>query len=477
MFDLSISNSGMVSVTVVVHWQTLPAVDFDDRTSWEYLFKEYWLDLKRRLSLTSDELARARNPLKGSGILSRNGESSDELFDVNAEMGSSSDSSFEHLEASSSTKRGRKRSKSFVVKESASTAKHEAGAARQSIPEGSEWASNELVEFVSHMKGGNKSALSQFDVQALLLEYIKRNNLRDPRKKSQIICDSRLQSLFGKARVGHIEMLKLLESHFLVKENPPPFEDDSQGGMLDSDVIQMDADGNSDSLKAVSDKRRKTRKRIDERGHQTNPDDYAAIDVHNIGLIYLRRNLMEDLIDDVEKFHDVVVGSFVRIRISGSGQKQDMYRLVQVVGTGKAAEMYKTGKKTTYFTLEILNLNKTEVISIDIISNQEFTEVYARCTYPHMDTWEECKRLRQSIKCGFIRRLTVGEVQEKARALQAVRVNDKANDLGTLSLRGERPKKQAYQCLPGWTVRDHSYRDCCCNIAVGADHSCGLGFL
>ncbi|KAF8377877.1 hypothetical protein HHK36_031265 [Tetracentron sinense] len=37
---------------------------------------------------------------------------------------------------------------------------------------------------------------------------------------------------------------------------------------------------------------------------------------------------------------------------------------------------------------------------------------------------DECKRLRQSIKCGLINRLTVGEVQEKAMALQAARVND-----------------------------------------------------
>lgn len=44
-------------------------------------------------------------------------------------------------------------------------------------------------------------------------------------------------------------------------------------------------------------------------------------------------------------------------------------------GTGRAAEAYKTGKKTTDVTLEILNLNKTEVITIDIISNQEFSEV------------------------------------------------------------------------------------------------------
>ncbi|XP_058098718.1 zinc finger CCCH domain-containing protein 19-like isoform X2 [Magnolia sinica] len=387
-----------------------PAVDFDDKTSWEYLFKEYWLDLKRKLSLAPDELTRARNPLKGSGVLARNGESSDELYDANADIGSSSDSSSGHLEAST-TKKGKKRSRSSASKEGSSIVKHEVGSERPSVPEGTEWASKELLEFVSHMKDGDKSILSQFDVQALLLEYIKRNNLRDPRKKSQIICDSRLESLFGKARVGHFEMLKLLESHFLIKENPLPLEDDGQGGMLDSEAIQMEAEGNSDSAKAVLDKRRKIRKRIDDRGPQANLDDYAAIDVHNINLIYLRRNLMEDLIDDVEKFQDMVVGSFVRIRISGTGQKQDMYRLVQVVGTGKAAEMYKTGKKTTDFTVEILNLNKTEVISIDIISNQEFTE-------------EECKRLRQSIKCGLIPRLTVGEVQGKARALQAVRVND-----------------------------------------------------
>lgn len=80
------------------------------------------------------------------------------------------------------------------------------------------------------------------------------------------------------------------------------------------------------------DKKRKTRRKGEERGPQTNLDEYAAIDVHNINLIYLRRNLMESLIVDNEKFHEKVVGKFVRIRISGSDQKQDLYRLVQVVG-------------------------------------------------------------------------------------------------------------------------------------------------
>ncbi|PHU27107.1 Zinc finger CCCH domain-containing protein 44 [Capsicum chinense] len=41
-------------------------VDFDDKTSWEYLFKVYWVILKEKLSLTLDELVQAKNPWKES---------------------------------------------------------------------------------------------------------------------------------------------------------------------------------------------------------------------------------------------------------------------------------------------------------------------------------------------------------------------------------------------------------------------------
>ena len=50
---------------------------------------------------------------------------------------------------------------------------------------------------------------------------------------------------------------------------------------------------------------------------QSNLDDYTATNTHNINLIYLRRSLVEELIEDMEKYHDKVVGYFVRIRISG----------------------------------------------------------------------------------------------------------------------------------------------------------------
>ncbi|KAG9442925.1 hypothetical protein H6P81_018779 [Aristolochia fimbriata] len=384
------------------------AVNFDDKNSWEYLFKEYWLDLKRKLSLTLQELSKAKTP-KSSGASARNDDSSDELYDAKNDPGSGSDSSSPQVEGSKpSKKKAKKRSRLTPIDKSVPSAPEVVAVEQLSLPEDRQWASPELLEFVSHMRNGDTSVLSQYDVQALLLEYIKQNKLRDPRRKSQIICDSRLINLFGKARVGHFEMLKLLESHFLIKEDPSE-ADVGQDAVTDTEAIPVETDGNIDGTRM--DKRKRRGKKGEERVPQSNLDDYAAIDVHNINLIYLRRNLMEDLLEDMETFQEKVVGAFVRIRISGAGQKQDMYRLVQVVGIGKAAETYKTGKRTTDVTLEILNLNKTEIISIDTISNQEFSE-------------EECKRLRQSIKCGFINRLSVGEVQVKARALQTVRVND-----------------------------------------------------
>ncbi|KAJ6802286.1 zinc finger CCCH domain-containing protein 19-like [Iris pallida] len=385
--------------------ETMAGLDFDDKNSWLYLFKDYWVELKEKLSLTLEELTRARILSKDSNVASQFEKPLDNLGEASDDQGGSSSSFPGGRKASvSSSKKARKRSR----KNKEDSVK-EVEAEGTSSSEEPEWASKELLEFVAHMKDGDRSVLSQFDVQALLLHYIRLNNLRDPRNRGQIRCDSRLWTLFGKSRVGHLEMLKLLESHFLLKEASPLATDDNQGGVVDPDPSQME--GNSDaSTKIALYLKRKSRRKVD--GNEpAHIDDYAAIDVHNINFLYLRRNLMEELLNEIDTFSEYVVGSFVRIRISALGQKQDLYRLVQVVGTGKAAEKYKIGKRATDITLEILNLDKREYITMDIISNQDFTE-------------EECKRLRQSVKCGLIDRLTVGEVQEKARALQNARVND-----------------------------------------------------
>ncbi|KAM7475068.1 hypothetical protein LguiB_022311 [Lonicera macranthoides] len=465
-------------------------VDFDDKSSWEFLFKDYYVELKEKLALSLDELSQAKNPWKSSDALTVKEKSPNEQFNVDYDASSSdSDNPSMHLEeARLSKKRSNKRSRTTKQKsldghfdvhddessgsdkiretkkrlnygklksldghfdvhddESSGSDKiretkkrlnhgklksldghfdvHYDGSSGSDTPSRNlearkpikrkakkrlkkltdvdaeeisvnqnQWASKELLEFVMHTRNGDGSISSQSVVQELLLEYITRNKLRDPQWKSQINCDARLESLFGKACVGHFEMFKLLDSHFLIKV-------DSK----DDDTEVNDDGGN--------DRKRKIRKKGDERGPQSNLSDYAAIDMHNINLIYLRRKLMEDLLEDSDSFSDKVVGTFVRIRISASSQKQDVYRLVQVVGTIKVDEPYEIGRRTSDIVLEILNLDKTELTPIDSISNQPFSE-------------DECKRLRQSMKCGLINRPTVGDVLDKALALHRAKVTD-----------------------------------------------------
>jgi hypothetical protein len=197
------------------------------------------------------------------------------------------------------------------------------------LPLDTKWASPELLEFVGHMRDGDQSFISQFDVQTLLLEYIKKNNLRDPKRKSQIVCDTRLHCLFRKSRVAHFEMLKLLEMHFLINETPKV--SDKSEVTINPNSAQVDTNGYNDmAAKSSPEKRRRMHRKMD-REAQVILEAYAAIDMHNINLIYMRRSLMEDLIDDAT-FSDKICGAFVRIKISGVGQKQDIYRLVKVIG-------------------------------------------------------------------------------------------------------------------------------------------------
>ncbi|CAN6285988.1 unnamed protein product [Urochloa humidicola] len=462
-------------------------VDFDDILSWEYLFKLYWLDLKGKLSLTLEELTSAKNRwnVPVTSARKEKDESSDDLYDVNNDDDAGSDcSSRKRRRGNSARKKVRKRQK--VDSDCSIAAKmvelpiRDAGILPTVVPNGqmplpvdtklpqlplpvdtkvpnervplpvdtkvpneqvplpvlvdtkvpnervplpvvmevqhervplpvdTKWASQELLEFVGHMRDGDQSFVSQFDVQTLLLDYIKKNNLRDPKRKSQIVCDARLHRLFRKSRVAHFEMLKLLEMHFLTNE-APKVSDNSQV-TINASSAQVYANGYSDmATKSSPEKRRRVHRKMD-REPQVNLEAYAAIDRHNINLIYMRRSVMEDLVDDAT-FSDKIYGAFVRIKISGVGQKQDIYRLVKVVGTHKVPEKYSIGKKMTNFALEILNLDKKEIIRMDTVSNQDFTE-------------EECTRLRQSMKCGLIRRLKVGDIQEKAKILQSARVND-----------------------------------------------------
>ncbi|KAK9678748.1 hypothetical protein RND81_11G231100 [Saponaria officinalis] len=401
-------------------------VDFDDTANWEYLFKMYWIFLKERETLTLDELIRASNPYKDPRLENKHTfqQKTQESCLSNASELSSSSAQWE---ANGSKRRNTGRQQHSLHMDSQKIDKTESNKVPGLLGQ-PDWASKELLEFVAHMKNGDTSVVPHFDVQALLLDYIRKNNLRDPRRKCQIICDKRLENLFGKDRVGHFEMLKLLEYHFKEESRT---NGEIRGASMNLLPGQVE-EGLTVEIQIPSrETRLKNRRKGDDKGRQINPDGYAAIDGHNINLIYLKRCLLETLTVDAENFHDKVVGSVVRIKISSSDQKQDMHRLVRIIGTSQATSPYKVGGKIENLMLKILNLNKIEDISIDAISDQEFSE-------------DECRRLRQSIKLGLVERLTVGEIQKKALALQAVRVDhwleteirrlnllrDRANEMG-----------------------------------------------
>lgn len=286
--------------------------------------------MKEKLSLTLDELTGAKNPWKEPAITAPKGKSSCQVYNGDCSRGLSSENFCGDLDANHAKRRKTKKQAEFPNQLHSEITDNSGGVKGMRLIKGAEWATDELLELVALMRNGDTSMMSQFDVQSLLLEYIKINNLRDPCRKSQIVCDSRLLNLFGKPRVGHFEMLKLLESHFFIHEHSPVV---AVTGVVDAAMSKVESDENHDNrLMTVHDKRRKTSKKADKRGGQPNPNEYAAIDVHNVNLIYLKRCLVENLIDETDKFNDKVVGSIVRIRLPISDQKQDIYRLVQVVG-------------------------------------------------------------------------------------------------------------------------------------------------
>lgn len=217
-------------------------VDFDDERNWEYLFKVYWMCLKKDLSLTVDEIIRAQKPSIAptpSTVTQR--EISSAAY---------------HLRNNGTTARENSIASNGEI--SYTSVKSICDNNNNNSVLFTAWASKELLSFVAYMRNGDTSVLSPKEVQALLFNYIKRNNLRDPHQRSEIICDSELESLFKKPRVRHFEMLTLLESHFPPNGESP--RDEIGGGVIDPAI------SNSHNLPIISENCRDTNgKKTEER--------------------------------------------------------------------------------------------------------------------------------------------------------------------------------------------------------------------
>jgi chromatin remodeling complex protein RSC6 len=368
-------------------------VDFEDKETYEFLFKEYWLGLKNRLSLSMPELDKDGKPANENHADSESGGSDTENQDPSDvdELGTESERAVEESdEDGDETLDGRKWKRKkikvaptfgdLVVVNQADTfmegGEHKEEEENEDKKEEEEddnddnydddddddvadvsdipsrkiegWASKEVLDFIIHMKGDPMKPLTRIAVNRLLWSYIKQHQLQDPGMK--IICDERLQVIFGKKLMGQSEMYRQLKEHFPPKESVSAAKSSKEADRIVKDEAR-EADGAEDKLdRATAKDKRRGRRRSDEKFERPDGNDFAAITPKNINLIYLRRSLLEDLLDDPE-FDSKVVDTFVKIRVPGNASTLDTcYRLVLITGNGQA----QRGELQEFFFIVLL---------------------------------------------------------------------------------------------------------------------------
>ncbi|KAL9233385.1 hypothetical protein vseg_008397 [Gypsophila vaccaria] len=251
------------------------------------------------------------------------------------------------------------------------------------------WGSRELIDFLESIGKDTRTALSHYDVTNIVNQYVVDSKLIHPeKKKKRVICDERLQTLFGgkKQSVLRNKIYDLLEPHLL--ENHVESEDDSYS-----------SDEEEDKGKSAASKRRKTstsdKKPLPEKADdEVSKSALAAMSPENIKLAYLKRSLVQQLfLNEPRNFESKVVGSFVRIKADRYDiYQKNSYQLEVVTGVKKVAGDDNPPMLRLASTIDDIN--------ISALSEDTFSE-------------EECGDLLRRVKEGFVKQPTVGELEEK----------------------------------------------------------------
>lgn len=239
------------------------------------------------------------------------------------------------------------------------------------------WGSRQLIEFLQALGKDTSTKISRFEVSDTIARYIAENGLVDSSSKKKVVCDERLVSLFGVKSILRIKVYDLLEKHY--EEN----RDDADFDYLYEDEAQIV----SHSEKVV-----KIRRKVVEKPRGT----FAAIVSENVKLVYLRKSLVQELVESQDSFEGKMLGSFVRIKSDPNDYLQNNpYQLVQVTGVKKEPG-------TDGFLLQVTNYVKD--VSISMLSDDDFSK-------------EEFEDLHRRIKNGSPKQPTIVEMEEKARSL------------------------------------------------------------
>ncbi|XP_030522330.1 uncharacterized protein At5g08430 [Rhodamnia argentea] len=346
-------------------------LDFKDRDTYECLFKEYWEIIKEKEGLTLDHVYSADILLK-KGKGGKQSSSSAKLSDSEEIFESSSESD----EDCSRKKSARK------VKGSITT-------------EFEGWGSKTLIHFLKSIGEDTTKQLSRWRVDSIISNYIKEKQLFHPQKKKKVICDERLYSVFRKKTLHKNQIYFLLERHLNeVLELSDEEESDN--------ACDLQETKRSDSVackhqRTSSNNRKPKEKEVVLRVRES---CFASINEANIKLIYLRRSLIQELLKQSDSFEDKVVGSFVKVKTDPRDYLHKRpYQLLQVTGIKRTST---TDNLNREIILQVLDMPSD--VNLPMLSDADLTE-------------EDCEDLREKMNSGLLKKLTVVELQEKAKSL------------------------------------------------------------
>uniref|UniRef100_A0A3Q7ERB7 Plus3 domain-containing protein n=1 Tax=Solanum lycopersicum TaxID=4081 RepID=A0A3Q7ERB7_SOLLC len=252
------------------------------------------------------------------------------------------------------------------------------------------WGSKSLIDFLQFIGHDTREKLSPYDVTSMVIKYVNENDLIHPIEKRKILCDIQLEALLGRKVVNKGIVLSLLISHFVENEE-----------RLQKNELAHDLEDNDTEMFVAS----KTEKKVEQNKRSSiwystaAQSQFAALIPENIKLVYLKRSLVLEMIKKPESFETKIIGSFVRVKLdSRDFELRNSHQLVQITGIQPVSSDNCCCKSS----IQVSNIAKN--VCLNTLSDDEFSN-------------EECDEFRKKVKDGIFKKLTVVELEQRAKIL------------------------------------------------------------
>ncbi|XP_047250779.1 uncharacterized protein At5g08430-like [Capsicum annuum] len=357
-------------------------VDLRDRETYEGLFREYYEIVMEKEGFDKNRLLKRLHDGKAQldkeklGLISS---TSDKHSEEEDEQLASDNGEFSD---------GEPPKKRFKKKRS-TTKKTRRGSSNKREFVG--WGSKPLIEFLQLIGEDTTERLSEYAVSEKVTDYIKEHNLIHPVEETMILCDVHLEALFGKKVVKKQRMLSLLKSHF--------HKDEEQ---LQNDELDQDLEDDTELLVSPKPEKKVERNKISSFWSSiwysaAAQSQYAALIPENIKLVYLKKSLVEEMIKQPESIETKIVGSFVRVQLH-PGKRNSDHQLVQIT----AIEHGSSDKCSPESFVQVSDMARN--VCLTMLSDGEIKK-------------EECDELKEKVKAGLVKKLTIVELEQKAKIL------------------------------------------------------------